>query len=295
MAHAALTTETPAKGRRLDVATLLPVVLAALAFATVFAKPAVLLARDWWNDPEAGHGLLLAPAAIWLAWKRGPIERPVPQPVLGVAILLAACLIRIGAELAAELFTMRGAMLLGVAGLVTFYAGFRQVLAWWLPFLLLALAIPLPELLRSGLALPLQFKASEMGAALLEWRNIPVRLTGNIIEIPGQRLFVTEACSGLRSLTALLSIAVLMGGIWLRHPVARIALVLVAVPIAVVINGFRVFLTGFLVYYVDPALGQGFMHVTEGWLLFVVSFALVGVAAWIIAMVDRAWANRRNA
>ena len=43
-----------------------------------------------------------------------------------------------------------------------------------------------------------------MGAALLEMRNVPVLLTGNVIRLPGQELFVTEACSGLRSLTALI-------------------------------------------------------------------------------------------
>jgi exosortase len=105
---------------------------------------------------------------------------------------------------------------------------------------------------------------------------------------------VTEACSGLRSLTALLSLALLMGGIWLRWPVLRVALLVAAVPIAVLINGVRVFLTGFLVYFVDPALGQGFMHMTEGWLLFVVSFALVGLTAIVFGWIDRWRTSRRE-
>jgi exosortase len=186
-------------------------------------------------------------------------------------------------------------MMMAICGLVVFYLGFKQALAWWLPFILLVLSVPLPELIRTTLALPLQFQASELGAGLLEWRNVPVRLTGNVIQIPGHRLFVTEACSGLRSLTALLSLALLMGGIWLRGPVLRTALVLLAIPIAVLINGLRVFLTGFLVYFVDPKLGEGFMHITEGWLLFLVSFALVGALAFVMTFVDRWWDRRRAA
>ena len=116
-------------------------------------------------------------------------------------------------------------MMMAMAGLVVYYLGLRQALAWWLPFTLLVLSVPLPELIRSTLALPLQFKASELGAGLLEWRNVPVRLAGNVIQLPGHRLFVTEACSGLRSLTALLSLALLMGGIWLQRPALRVALV----------------------------------------------------------------------
>jgi len=279
----------------MPVAQAVPIALALLAFLLLFYKPALLLARDWWNDPEAGHGLLLAPAAFWLAWKRGLVAERAPSVLLGLLILVAAVVLRLASELAAELFTMRVSVVMAMAGLVVYYLGLRQALAWWLPFTLLVLSVPLPELIRSTLALPLQFKASELGAGLLEWRHVPVRLAGNVIQLPGHRLFVTEACSGLRSLTALLSLALLMGGIWLRGPALRVVLILAAVPIAVAINGVRVFLTGFLVFFVDPALGEGFMHLTEGWLLFVVSFALVGATAYGLTLVDRRWARRKEA
>jgi len=280
--------------RRLPLAEALPLAFILVAFALLFYKPATLLVRDWWNDPEAGHGLLLAPAAIWLAWKKGLVAERAPSVVLGLFILIAAVMLRLGSELAAELFTMRISMMMALAGLVVYYLGLRQALAWWLPFMLLVLSVPLPELIRSTLALPLQFKASELGAGLLEWRNVPVRLAGNVIQLPGHKLFVTEACSGLRSLTALLSLSLLMGGIWLRGPFLRAALILSAIPIAVAINGVRVFLTGFLVYFVDPKLGEGFMHITEGWLLFVVSFALVGAVAFLMSLVDRWWVRRKE-
>jgi hypothetical protein len=55
----------------------------------------------------------------------------------------------------------------------------------------------------------------------------------------------------------------------------------------VAINGVRVFLTGFLVYFVDPALGKGFMHITEGWLLFLVSLSCMGLVAWLGTAAER--------
>lgn len=262
--------------------SILPYAATALAFVLLFARPAVLLARDWWSNPEAGHGLLLAPVALWLAWRSRRAVPLAPSPALGLLVIAGAVMLRGASELAAELFTMRFAMMLALLGLVVFHGGLKRAVAWWLPFALLLLAIPLPELVTSRLALPLQFQASELGTALLEWRHVPVRLTGNIILIPGHKLFVTEACSGLRSLTALLSLGVLMGGLWLRRPWSRGLLVALTIPIAVVLNGVRVFLTGFLVYFVDPALGDGFMHMTEGWLLFMVSFILVAGAAWLM-------------
>jgi exosortase len=272
---------------RSNASAVLPVLVTGLAFVLLFMRPAALLARDWWTNPEAGHGLLLAPVAIWLAWKQGVRTDARPDPGLGIAILMAAILLRTVSELAAELFTMRLSMLGAAMGLVVYFYGVRQLVAWWLPAVLLVLSIPLPELATSALALPLQFRASRMGAALLEWRHIPVRLSGNVIDLPGQRLFVTEACSGLRSLTALLSLAFLMGGLWLGRVWSRALLILAAIPIAVGINGVRVFLTGFLVYFVDPKLGEGFLHLTEGWLLFLVSLTLIGLATAAFSFVER--------
>lgn len=280
---------------RPGVLTYLPWALLAVAFVVLFWRPAMLLGRDWWNDPESGHGLLLAPVSAWLVWKAGFLKDAKPSVVLGTLLLVGAVLVRAASELAAELFTMRASMVMALVGLVVYYKGWRQALAWWLPFTLISLSIPLPELIRQAIALPLQFIASELGAGLLEWRHIPVRLSGNIIDIPGHRLFVAEACSGLRSMTALLALGVLMGGLWLKSPVSRVALLLISIPIAILINGVRVFLTGFLIFFVDPSLGEGFMHVTEGWLLFLVSFAFVGVAAALVGWVERGILRRWHA
>lgn len=277
-----------------SVDRLLPLVATAVAFGILFAKPFTLLVQNWWTMPEAGHGLLLAPVAIWLAWRSGIDATSKPAPILGVAVLVFAVLLRTASGLAAELFTMRASMVIALAGLTLYQFGFRQLIRWWLPFALVCLSIPLPELVIQALALPLQFKASQMGAALLEMRHVPVLLTGNVIHLPGRELFVTEACSGLRSLTALISMAVLLSALVLRSPFTRVVLLLVAIPVAIVINGLRVFLTGFLVFFVNPALGEGFMHVTEGWLLFLVSMGILAAVAWLGSVIERAILARRQ-
>lgn len=275
-------------------AALVPFIITAAAFFVLFFEPMTTLGRDWWLDPDAGHGLLLAPVAIWLAWRSGIGPDAKPQVWLGGALLVGAVLLRYASGLASELFTMRASLVAAIGALTVYYYGFRQVTRWWLPFTLAVLAIPLPELVTQALALPLQFKASQMGAALLEARHVPVQLSGNIIRIPGHELFVTEACSGLRSLTALASMAILIGALFMKTVPGRVGLFLLAIPIAVVVNGLRVFLTGFLVYFVSPTLGTGFLHATEGWLLFLVSMAgLAGVAA-VGMLGERFFARRRG-
>ena len=276
-----------------------PVALAAYAltavmFALLFAKPAQLLGDAWWNDPNNGHGLLLAPLSLWLAYKSGIRVDAKPQRVLGLAIVIAAVFFRYAADLAAELFVMRGSMIMAAAGLVVWYAGFRQLLHWWLPFTLLSLCVPIPEVVLNSVALPLQFTASRLGAALLEWRQIPVMLSGNVIRIPGQELFVAEACSGLRSLTALISLGVLLGALFLDKWPNRLLLVALTIPIAIFINGFRVFLTGFLVLYVSPEMGEGFMHTSEGMLMFGGAFLITSLVAWALGSLERLIARPRR-
>lgn len=282
----------------------LPIALGAAGFVFLFWTPFRLLLRDWWSNPEAGHGLLLAPLAVWLAWRSGLVDaaKANPRPILGLLILTAAVALRYASGLAAELFTMRLSMFIGVAAIIIGTRGFAQLRAWWLPGALMFLSIPLPAVVLGSLALPLQLKASQMGATMLEWRQVPVILSGNVIHLPGQSLFVTEACSGLRSLTALLALGVLQGGLWLQATTSRALLLLVTLPVAMAVNGFRVFLTGFLVFFISPELGEGFMHYSEGWVLFVISFGILGACTWGLLRAETrirtaytAWAAARNA
>jgi exosortase len=264
-----------------------PVFIAGLAFLVCFWRPIVTLGQDWWSDPDAGHGLLLFPVSVWLGWKRGLVLNPEPQRALGLAVLIAAVLLRYLSGLAAELFTMRASLIGASMALIVYLLGVRQLVRWWLPTLLIILSVPLPAVVLGSIALPLQLTASQWGAALLEFRHVPVRLAGNVIQLPGQTLFVTEACSGLRSLTSLIALGLLVAGLWLRRPWLRVLLVLLAIPVAMVLNAVRVFITGFLVFYVDPKLAQGVMHLTEGWVIFVVAFAILGALAFVLTSLEK--------
>ncbi len=263
-----------------------------LSFFVAFAEPMLTLLRDWWSDPDAGQGLLLFPLALWLAWRAGIVKERHPMPRLGIAIVAGAVILRFASGLAAELFTMRASLIGAAIGLVLYVVGPAQLKRWWLSILLICLSVPLPAVLLGSLALPLQLKASQWGAALLTLRHVPVRLAGNVIHLPGRSLFVTEACSGLRSLTSLLALGLIIGGLWLRRPALRVLLVLAAIPVAMALNAVRIFLTGFLVYFVSPRLAEGTMHLTEGWVIFLVAFVILALFAWVLSAGETAWHRR---
>lgn len=271
-----------------------PAVLAGLAFVVLFTTPFTGLVSQWWTDPDAGHGLLLFPVALWLAWREGIDPDARPNVAWGIALLVSAIVLRAVGSAAAELFTQRFSIWIAAVGLVVYQFGWPQIRRWWLPVVLLPLSIPLPAILTDGLANPLQFKASQLATAMIRWRHIPVNLTGNVITIPNATLFVAEACSGLRSLTALLALGVLIGGMYLRTVPSRLLLVLLAIPVAVLVNAARIFLTAFLVYFVDPAAGQGAFHRNEGWAMFMIAFLVLGAVAAIVRLGERGMTRPRG-
>jgi exosortase/archaeosortase family protein len=63
-------------------------------------------------------------------------------------------------------------------------------------------------------------------------------------------------------------------------------LIAAAIPVAMLVNAVRVFFTGFFVYYVSPSMGEGFMHLSEGWLMFLVAFAILGGLTWLASLSE---------
>ena len=266
----------------------------AALFLACFAPVITGLVRAWITLPDAAHGILIAPVAVWLAWRAGPVADPRPARWAGSGIILVAVFANLFGRVAGVETIPRAAFLLALVGLTLWFWGWKQIIEWWLPFVLIALTIPLPESIIASMTLPLQEVAAKMGAAMLSWRHIPVLLSGNVIRLPGHTLFVSEACSGLRSLTALLSMAILVGALFLKYPVSRFLMVAVAVALAIFVNGIRIFMTGFLVFFVDPKLGEGFMHITEGYLLFLVSLSILASLTWLFLSVERRFGRTKD-
>lgn len=250
-------------------------------FVLCFGVTLIDLVRAWITNPDSAHGLLIAPVCVWLVFKIGRKAGAAPAVWTGIAVLTLAVVASVLGRAIGMATLSRAALVLALVGIALWSGGWRQLLALWLPFVLFVLTIPFPDSLILAITMPLQGIAAQIGAEMLSWRNIPVSLSGNVIQLPGHSLFVSEACSGLRSLTALVSMAILIGAIFLKHSLTRILMVFTSIVLAIVVNGVRVFLTGFLVYFVNPALGEGFMHLSEGYLLFLVSLSALGGITWL--------------
>lgn len=232
------------------------------------------LVRQWASDGDYSHGFFVVPLAAFFAWeRRDALRRATARPsALGLVLLAGSLACYIAGLFGSELFLTRVSLVGVVAGLLLFIAGTEHVRILAFPLLFLLLMVPLPEILFSRLTFPLQMVASQLGEVVIAASGIPVLREGNILNLPGRALEVAEACSGIRSLITLLMLAIVLGYFTERRTLVRVAIVVAAVPIAVLANAIRVAGTGLVSYWVSPAAAEGFFHSFSGWIVFVVAF-----------------------
>ncbi|MGA7818270.1 MAG: VPLPA-CTERM-specific exosortase XrtD [Candidatus Sulfotelmatobacter sp.] len=235
------------------------------------------LVGQWWKDPNFSHGFFVPLFSAFVVWQgRGKLARIAPRPSWWGLLFLGFGLgVLVLGQMGAELFLSRFSLLIVLAGLIVLFLGWDFFRALLFPWAFLILMIPLPAIVFNQITFPLQLLASKVATAVLQWLGVPVLREGNIINLPAMPLEVAEACSGIRSLMSLATLALIYGYLMERNNTVRTVLALASLPIAVAVNSMRVVVTGLLVQYWDPDKAQGFFHEFQGWLMFVASLAIL--------------------
>jgi exosortase len=159
--------------------------------------------------------------------------------------------------------------------------------------LLLATMVPLPTIVYNQLAAPLQLLASRVATDTAQLLGVAVFREGNIIHLANSTLGVAEACSGLRSVSSLVIGALLLGYLDLDRVWARIVLLTLAIPAAILTNVIRVAGTALLSDR-DPELAEGFYHTFSGWLVFLAGLGILLAAAKLLKKLSESSQSRQH-
>ncbi|MDX6532014.1 MAG: hypothetical protein QOH41_4304 [Blastocatellia bacterium] len=298
----------------------------AVALAFVYFTVLLKLGADWWNDENYSHGLLI-PFVIgyilWLERQRFAESPSRPAAVWGAAGVGVSLLLLWAGVAGAELFVQRLSLVFMLASVVIYFWGFRLLRLVAMPLSLLVLSIPIPQIVFNRIAFPLQLFASRCAVSAMSSFNIPVLRQGNIIELmplgasEPKRLAVVEACSGIRSLMTLVTLAVVYA-YFTKPKVAQtsvcdatkrmeksqtevcatghkptfflksftfwrsLIVVIAAVPIAILTNALRVSGTGVLAHYYGTRVADGFFHTFSGWVIYIAAAALLFATGWVL-------------
>jgi exosortase len=252
-----------------------PVIVALLLW--LYMPTLTHLVAQWWSDPNFSHGFFVPLFSAFVIWQErarlGALSR---RPSWSGLLLLGLglCVLIVG-QMGAELFLSRMSLLIVLAGLIVLFLGWNFFRALLFPWAFLLLMIPVPAIVFNQITFPLQLLASKVASTTLPWMGVPVLREGNVIVLPAMALEVAEACSGIRSLMSLATLAVIYGYLMERKVGVRVLLAVASIPIAVAANSLRIVGTGLLVQYWDPEKAEGFFHEFSGWLIFVVSLVML--------------------
>jgi exosortase len=247
------------------------------ALILLYAPTLKLLVWQWYNDADYSHGFLVPILSAYLIWARRDKLRSIPRnpSIWGMVVVLFSIGVMYLGSLGAENSLARLSFIGVICGLIIYFVGSKALRAMAFPIAFLLFAIPMPTVVYNEIVFPLQFIASKFATGTLEMLNLfPIMREGNVLILPGMRLEVVEACSGIRSLMSLLALAAGYGYVVERSVAVRWFMVLAMVPLAIVSNGLRIMITAIMAHYIGPKAAEGFMHEFSGWVIFVVATIL---------------------
>jgi exosortase len=226
---------------------------------------------------------------VYFAWlrRRELASLPARPHWIGAVVALGSLAVLLAGRLGAELFLARVSLIGLLIGTVVFLYGLGHLRILAFPIAFLLLMIPLPAVVFNQLAFPLQLLASRAGETVLSLSGIPVLREGNILMLPTTTLEVVQACSGIRSLVSLLTLAIILGKLTEPRLWARVVLALLALPVAIAANAARVAGTGLAAEWISPRAAEGFFHEFSGWVMFIVAFALLLAAQRVLSLRPR--------
>jgi len=245
------------------------------------------LVLQWWTDPDYGHGFFVPLFSGYILWheRKRWTKTEIKPSNFGFVVMLGAIGLLLLGSLGAELFTSRFSLLVLLAGMILFLAGWKMLRAVSFPLGYLMWMIPFPVIIYNQITFPLQLIASRLATAGLELAQVPVLRDGNILIMSNYSLEVVEACSGIRSLMTLMALAVAYGYLVSPRRWVRYVLAALMVPIAIVTNAIRIMGAGILARHFGPAAAEGFLHEFSGWAIFLVALVLMFGSHWILRRI----------
>jgi exosortase len=242
-------------------------------FLVAFFPALKKLANIWANSEEYSHAFLVIPIIGYMIWKkRIQLSQSTPKYRFLGLFLLVPFLVTYVFALYTEVNTLIFlSAFLSALGTIVYIFGVQSLTLLTAPLILLFVLIPIPEQLYTSLTFPLQLKVSEISEVILRLFQIPMLREGNVMQIPGMSFEVIEACSGLRSVVALVTISIIMGSFIVNSLWSKLILFSFSIPLAIIVNIIRVVSMILLYHYFRLDLTKGAWHTISGLFVFVIA------------------------
>ena len=188
-------------------------------------------------------------------------------------------------ELGGEYFTLYMSLWFVVVGLLWMHLGWQKIKSIWFALAMMLTMFPFPNFITTQITLQLRLISSKLGVWMLQLYGMSAHREGNVIDIGYTQLQVVDACSGLRYVMPLMVLSLLLAYWFKAHLWKRVVLFLSSIPLAIVINSFRIAVTGILYSTMGAKVAEGFFHGFSGWLIFIFAIPLLLGEMWILSWI----------
>lgn len=252
--------------------------LVSFAYADAFGW----MFHSWFEYEEYSHGIMIPFVSAYLIWQRKTnLTHAVNRNwVVGISAVAMSLLFFIVMKLATVHFGVLLSFLFLAFSLTYLAIGkdnLKEILG---PLAILFFMLPLPNFITNNLSSELQLISSKIGVEFIRLFDITVYLEGNVIDLGSYKLQVVDACSGLRYLFPLMSLAFILVYIASIRPWQKVVIFLSSVPITVIMNSLRIGAIGVSVEYWGPEMAEGILHDIEGWFMFMASITVMLLLMW---------------
>ncbi|MEQ8209298.1 MAG: exosortase/archaeosortase family protein [Lacipirellulaceae bacterium] len=208
----------------------------------------LLLTGSYWFDALYSHGWLIPVIGAFLFWRlRKPLtEVSAQERWIGVAAMVFFLAIRCFAAKFDINPVIRLSYVGVLLGAVMLVGGFKMFTWAGAAVAFLVFMFPFPSVMERKVLLGLQKVATIASTAVLQTFGIGAVRDGNRILIDELELGVVDACSGLRMLSVFVAMCVALAILMDRPWWDRLAVLVAAVPIALISNIVRIVLTAYL-------------------------------------------------
>jgi exosortase len=149
-----------------------------------------------------------------------------------------------------------------------------------LPIGFLLFTVPLPDRVLHFLETASQLASTEAAAIFFAIAQTPMLREGAVFHLPGIAIEVAQECSGIRSTWVLFIITVASSFLFLKSPWRRVFLIAFVIPLAILRNGFRIWVIGFLCVEFGPQMIDSTIHHHGGPLFFALSLIPLFLFLW---------------
>jgi exosortase len=239
-----------------------------------------------WNMRNSyySHGFLVPFVSLFFAWRNRAAflaaeAKPSPWGYLWMAGAAALLLL---ADFLGFRVLGQVSLVVMIVGVLLVIMGVQRTLTLWFPLAFLLFMVPIPASLTASITFRLKLIASEAAVGLCNLLTMPVVQDGSYIHFKDDYLVVGEVCGGLRSLIALFALGAIIVYVSKCKTWARVVLLLLTGPIAIIANIFRIFLLCVVGYLYGSEVASGKVHDFSGYLIFVVAFGLFFIAEAVL-------------